>query len=221
MPPDRSQETPRPPSTPEFAPVEVGGPPHDYPTEGSLRVRKVAVGLYENNVYAIVSDGEALIVDGADEPDRILELVDGLKVVGIVETHNHPDHVQALPALIRALGADVYAHPDDPPPVPFTPVSDGDHMTVGSHEVTALHTPGHTPGSVCFTVGGYLFSGDALFPGGPGNTADATRFAQAMASLDGLFASLPDATRICPGHGIDSTIGRERPHIETWRARGW
>ena len=221
MPPDRSQETPRPPSTPEFAPVEVGGAPHDYPPEGSLRVRKMAVGLYENNVYAIVSGSEALIVDGADEAERILELVDGLTVVGIVQTHNHPDHVQALPVLIRALGADVYAHPDDPPPVPFTPIRDGDHLIVGGLRVRALHTPGHTPGSVCFTVRDYLFSGDALFPGGPGNTADAARFAQAMASLDGLFALLPDATRICPGHGTDSRLGRERPYVETWRARGW
>lgn len=147
MPPDPSQETPRPPSTREFAPVEVGGAPHDYPSEGSLRVRKLAVGLYENNVFALVSDDEALIVDGADEPDRILALVEGRKVVGIVETHNHPDHVQALPALIEAWGVPVYAHPDDPPPVPFTPLGDGDRLRVGEDAITAIHTPGHTPGS--------------------------------------------------------------------------
>lgn len=221
MPSDPSQETPRPPSTPEFAPVEVGGPRHDYPVEGSLRVRKLAVGLYENNVFAIVSGGEALIVDGADEPERILTLVEGLKVVGIVETHNHPDHVQALPALIEAWGVPVYAHPDDPPPVQFSPLSDGDRLTVGEDAISAIHTPGHTPGSTCLAVGGFLFSGDTLFPGGPGNTADPARFAEIIASLDRLFAAFPDETRVCPGHGLDTTVGRERPYVETWRARGW
>jgi glyoxylase-like metal-dependent hydrolase (beta-lactamase superfamily II) len=186
-----------------------------------LGVRKVVVGLYENNVFAIVSGDEALIVDGADEPDRILALVEGLTVTGIVETHNHPDHVQALPALVEALGVSVYAHPDDPPGVPFTPLGDGDRLNVGDVEVTALHTPGHTPGSMCFTVGGYLFSGDTLFPGGPGKTAGPERFARVMMSLDQLFARFPDETQVCPGHGLDTTIGRERPHVESWRARGW
>jgi glyoxylase-like metal-dependent hydrolase (beta-lactamase superfamily II) len=201
--------------------VEIGGPPHDYPVEGSLHVRKLAVGMFANNVYAIVSGDEALIVDGADEPERILLLVDGLTVTGIVETHNHADHVQALPALIEALGVPVYAHPDDPPPVPFTQFGNGDHLMVGEVGIEALHTPGHTPGSLCYRAGGYLFSGDTLFPAGPGKTGDAERFAQIMASLDRLFATFPDATRVCPGHGLDTTIGRERPHVETWRVRGW
>lgn len=221
MPPDQTQETPRPPATPEFAPVEVGGPPHDYPPEGSFRLRKVAVGSYVNNVFAIVSGDQAVIVDGADEPERILELVDGLTVTAIVETHNHFDHVGALPALVEALNVPVFAHPDDPPPVPFEPLVDGDHLTVGDVEIGVLHTPGHTPGSLCFTAGDYLFSGDTLFPGGPGKTGDPEKFATIMASLDRLFATFPNATHICPGHGLDTTIGRERPYVETWRARGW
>ena len=221
MPADQSQETPRPPATPEYGPVEVGGPPHDYPSDGSFRVRKLAVGSYVNNVYAIVSGDDVVIVDGADEPERILELVDGLMVIGIVETHNHFDHVGALEALIEELDVPVYAHPDDPPPVPFTSLGDGDHLTVGDVEIGVLHTPGHTPGSLCYTAGDFLFSGDTLFPAGPGKTGDPERFAQGMASLDRLFATLPDATRVCPGHGLDTTIGRERPYVDTWRARGW
>jgi glyoxylase-like metal-dependent hydrolase (beta-lactamase superfamily II) len=216
-----SQATPRPPETPEFGLVSVGGPVHDYPAEAAFRVRKVAVGPYENDVYAIVSGGEALIVDGADEPDRIGGLVDGLAVTGILQTHNHGDHVQALAGLIDALDVPVFAHPSDPPPVEFTPIGEGDTFRVGEATVTALHTPGHTPGSVCYALGSYLFSGDTLFPAGPGRTDGPERFAEIMSSLDRLFAEFPDDTRVCPGHGIDTTIGRERPSVETWRARGW
>jgi glyoxylase-like metal-dependent hydrolase (beta-lactamase superfamily II) len=221
MPTDKDQETPRPPATAEFGTVEVGGASYDYPIEGSLRVRKLAVGPYENNVFAIVSGGDAVIIDGADEAERILALVDGLNVTAIVETHNHHDHVQALPALVEALEVPVYAHSDDPPPVPFTPLNEGSLLTVGDDTITAIHTPGHTPGSVCFSVGGFLFSGDTLFPAGPGKTADPKRFAQIMGSLDRLFNAFSDTTRVCPGHGLDTTIGRERPYVETWRARGW
>jgi len=218
----RSQETPRPPDTPEFGSVKVGGPPHDYAASGSLRVRKLAVGPWENNVYAIVSGDEAIVVDGADEPERILSLVEGLRVVGIVETHNHPDHVQALPRLVETLGVRVYAHPDDPVPVEFARLLGGERLSVGEEQVEVLHTPGHTPGSLCYSVGGFLFTGDTLFPAGPGNTdGDAERFEQVMRSLDGLFAAFPDETRVCPGHGLDTTIGSERPYMETWRARGW
>lgn len=216
-----SQETPHAPATAEFGNVKVGGPPHSYPDGGSLKVTKLAVGPYENNVYVIASGDEALIVDGADEPGRILALVDGLTVKGILETHNHPDHVQALPALVEALDVPVYAHPDDPVPAASTPLTGGAKIAVGDESVTVIHSPGHTPGSLCYTVGGYLFSGDTLFPAGPGRTVDAAGFAQIMESLDGLFATLPDVTRVCPGHGLDTTIGRERPYLETWRARGW
>lgn len=218
---DEAQATPRPPETAEFGVVTVGGSIHDYPADAAFRVRKVAVGPYENNVYAIVSGHEALIVDGADEPERILDLVEGLTVTGIVQTHNHGDHVQALPALLEALHAPIFAHPEDPPPVEFTPIGEGDAVSAGDVSLTALHTPGHTPGSVCYTLGGFLFSGDTLFPAGPGRTDGPDRFAEIMGTLDRLFADFPDETRVCPGHGIDTTIGRERPYLETWRGRGW
>jgi len=94
-------------------------------------------------------------------------------------------------------------------------------VAVGDMQVRAIHTPGHTPGSTCFVVPGFLFSGDALFPGGPGKTESTADFHQAMTSLDRLFGELGDEMRICPGHGVDSTIGRERAHVEVWRARGW
>ena len=217
-----NQETPRPPETPEFGAVTVGGPPHEYPEADGVRVKKFCVGPYENNVYVAASGDAAVIVDGADDAARILREVEGLRIEAIVETHDHPDHVQALPRLVEALAAPVLASDEDSWPVETQPLKDGEQVRVGEHELRVLHTPGHTPGSTCYLIGGFLFSGDTLFPGGPGNTGgDPDRFARIMASLDGLFARLPDDTRICPGHGIDSTIGRERPYVDVWRARGW
>jgi glyoxylase-like metal-dependent hydrolase (beta-lactamase superfamily II) len=214
-------ETPHPPATAEFGAVTQGGATHAYPEADGLSVKKFSVGPYDNNVYIVAADGEALIVDGANNADRILSEVEGLNVKAIVETHGHFDHVQALKPLVSSLEVPVYAHGADKMPVKTEPLGEGDTLTVGSHRVRVMHTPGHTPGSLCYVVDGYLFSGDALFPGGPGNTdGDAKRFAQAMTSLGRLFA-LADETRVCPGHGLDTFIGRERPHVETWRTRGW
>jgi glyoxylase-like metal-dependent hydrolase (beta-lactamase superfamily II) len=220
---DPSDQTPRPPETAEFGHVVSGGSAHEYPAAGELRVVKLSVGPYDNNVYLISSGGQALIVDGAADAERILGEVAsrGLTVTAIVETHGHMDHVQALADLVRALGVPVLANPGDRWPVPTEPLADGRSLTVGDTQVRAIHSPGHTPGSTCFAVPGFLFSGDALFPGGPGKTENAAAFRQAMTSLDGLFGELADETRICPGHGLDSTIGRERPQVEVWRARGW
>lgn len=220
---DRRDEdvTPHPPSTAEFGAVARGGPAHEYPpSSDGTRVRKLCVGPFENNVYVIANGGEAILVDGADEPERIIGELDGLRVVAIVETHNHPDHVEALPALVERVGAPVFAHPADPMPVPTEPLADGDELAVGSASLRALHTPGHTPGSVSYVLGTFAFTGDTLFPGGPGGTHDAERFARIMRSVDRLF-ELPDETRVLPGHGLDTTIGRERPFVEVWRARGW
>jgi glyoxylase-like metal-dependent hydrolase (beta-lactamase superfamily II) len=218
-----SQETPRPPETAEFGHVVTGGPSHEYPPASDApRVVKLSVGPYDNNVYVLSDDGEAIIIDGAADPDRILDEVKGLQVVAILETHDHMDHVQALPELVRRLDAPVRANKEDRWPVPAEAIRDGDIVTVGGYAVRALHTPGHTPGSTCYVAGPFLFSGDTLFPGGPGNIqGDEVRFVRIMESLDRLFEELPDETRICPGHGIDSTIGLERPHLETWRSRGW
>jgi glyoxylase-like metal-dependent hydrolase (beta-lactamase superfamily II) len=220
-----TMETPHPPQTPEFAYVTPGGPTHVYEPNGCMHVKKFSVGPFDNNVYVVHCTGtnKALIVDGASDPDRILREVEGMDVVGIVETHGHPDHVQALPKLVEALGAPVYAHGDDASkmPVPTKPLRGGETMSVGDVDVTVLHTPGHTPGSLSFVARGHLFSGDTLFPGGPGNTNNKRpQFDEIMRSVDRLF-ELPDDTRVSPGHGLDSSIGRERPHVETWRARGW
>jgi glyoxylase-like metal-dependent hydrolase (beta-lactamase superfamily II) len=220
--------TPGSPATAEFGHVTPGGPSHAYPEAvPGVRVTKLSVGPYDNNVYVIASDGRALVVDGAADPERILREVDGLEVVAIVETHGHMDHVQALPALVQALGVPVRANPGDPWPVPTEPLHGGETLRAGRAEVKVLHVPGHTPGSTTYALLGadgapvQLFTGDTLFPGGPGNTGgSAEAFATVMRSLDELFG-FGDDVRVSPGHGLDTTLGRERPYVEVWRRRGW
>jgi len=216
-------ETPPPPATSEFGAVKPSGPTHSYGDAAGLQVKKFSVGPYDNNVYVISSNGVALIVDGANDADRILVEVADLRVKAIIQTHGHFDHVQALQRLTSELRVPVFAQARDAGKIPVSTedLGEGDTIRIGDATIRVLHTPGHTPGSLCFVSEPYLFSGDTLFPGGPGNTdADPERFAQVMTSLGRLFA-LPDETRVCPGHGLDTFIGRERPYVEIWRARGW
>jgi glyoxylase-like metal-dependent hydrolase (beta-lactamase superfamily II) len=190
-----------------------------------LIVRKLEVGTMENNVYGLEcpETHEALIVDGCFEPDKILAGAEGAEIVGIVQTHGHQDHVQALPALKKSLGVPVHAHPGDDYPIPIdNELSDGDVIEFGNREARVIHTPGHTPGGTCFLVGEHLISGDTLFPGGPGNTwGNEDAFAQIIDSIESKLFVLPDSTRVYPGHGADTTIGTEKPHLQEWKDRGW
>jgi glyoxylase-like metal-dependent hydrolase (beta-lactamase superfamily II) len=191
-----------------------------------LIVRKIRVGDMENNTYLLECPAthEALLVDGCYEPDKILAGAEGAKVVGIVQTHGHYDHVDALPELKKVLEVPVYAHPVEDYPVPIdVELSDGDTIAFGKdHEVTVLHTPGHTPGGVCLLVGKHLVSGDTLFPGGPGNTwGDGKLFDQIITSIATKLFTLPEDTRVYPGHGDDTTIGTEKPHLDEWKDRRW
>ena len=190
-----------------------------------LIVRKLEVGQMENNTYVLEcpETHEALIVDGCFDPKTILEGARDTNVVGIVQTHGHFDHVQALQEIKDALGVPVHAHPGDSYPVPVDKeLSDGDAVAFGSREAKVLHTPGHSPGATCFLVGGHLVSGDTLFPGGPGNTfGDDNAFDQIIESIRTKLLTLPDETRVYPGHGADTTIGAEKPHLQEWIDRRW
>jgi len=210
--------------------VRVGGP-SDTRTVGDVTVTKIAVGPYENNSYLLVDGtGQGLLIDAAAEPERLLEMIGDTPVAKIVTTHQHPDHWQALAAVQAATGAVTVAHPADAPGIPVPTaelVEDGGTITWGDTVLTATHLVGHTPGSIALTLNAdgpepHLFTGDCLFPGGPGRTTTPETFNSLMAGLEErVFGRLPDATWIYPGHGNDSTLGAERPHLAEWRARGW
>jgi glyoxylase-like metal-dependent hydrolase (beta-lactamase superfamily II) len=200
---------------------------HHY-EDAQVAVHRLVVGPIDNNVFIVrcKATGEALLVDAANEPDLLLATCQALGVGQIVETHGHWDHIQAVPAL-RDAGYQVAVTAEDAPMLPGYDLllEDDKVISVGSLRVRTIHTPGHTPGSMCFLVEGspVLFSGDTLFPGGPGNTTfPGGNFTQIITSIDGrLFTPLPAETVVMPGHGADTTIAAERPHLEEWIRRGW
>jgi len=194
-----------------------------------LEIHKLVVGPYDNNVFVLrcKSSGEAVLLDAANEHEKLLELAERLNVRRILETHGHADHIQAVPAM-REAGYEVAVTALDAPRLAEVGydvfLDDAETIQVGRLRLDAIHTPGHTEGSICFRVAGspILFSGDTLFPGGPGNTSfDGGDFDAIIRSIDERLFTLPADTIVLPGHGDDTTIGTERPHLEEWVARGW
>ncbi|HEV2375092.1 MAG TPA: MBL fold metallo-hydrolase [Streptosporangiaceae bacterium] len=216
--------------------VSVGGPP-DTRNLGGLTITKLTVGPMDNNAYLLscASTGELLLIDAANEADRLLGLIGDRPLHRVVTTHRHFDHWQALAEVTGATGAEVLAHPDDADGLPVRAsglLENGDTVQVGEATLSVIHLRGHTPGSIALCYAGdagaesggpHLFTGDSLFPGGPGNTEhDPARFGQLMDDLEErVFGALPDTTWVYPGHGKDTTLGTERPHVGEWRARGW
>ena len=210
--------------------VEVGGPPDVRELPG-LTITKVAVSEMANNAYLLrcTETGEGLLIDAAAEPDTLRALIGDAEVRTVVTTHGHWDHHRALPEVVAATGAEAVAAAADagdlPVPVQRT-VEHGDTVTVGRQSLEIVHLRGHTPGSIALVwrgpaAGVHVFTGDSLFPGGPGKTTSATDFTSLMDDLEARVFPLPDATWVYPGHGDDTTIGAERPHLAEWRARGW
>ena len=193
-----------------------------------IEVHKVVVGPVDNNVFVIrcTETGQAVLLDAANEHERLLELCRTLGVRTVLETHGHWDHIQAIPA-VRDAGYEVGVTAEDAAMLPSYDylLEDDTVIEVGRLKLRTLHTPGHTPGSMSFHVEGtpLLFSGDTLFPGGPGATHfEGGDFHTIIRSIeDRMFRVFGADTVVLPGHGDDTTIGAESPNLDEWAARGW
>jgi glyoxylase-like metal-dependent hydrolase (beta-lactamase superfamily II) len=200
--------------------------PAHYETS-DVRIDKIVVGPYENNVFVVRDkhSGEAVLVDAANEHELLLEVCRATGVRRVLTTHGHFDHIQAVTA-VRNAGIDVGIASEDAAMLPSYDfvIPDEETIEVGGLRLRTIHTPGHTPGSTCFLLEGHpvLLSGDTLFPGGPGNTSfENASFDQIIESIDRRLFTLPADTIVLPGHGLDTTIGSERPHLDEWVERGW
>jgi glyoxylase-like metal-dependent hydrolase (beta-lactamase superfamily II) len=195
--------------------------------DARAEVHKVVVGPVDNNVFVLRcrETGDAVLLDAANEHERLLELCSALEVRTVLETHGHWDHIQAVPA-VRDAGYEVGVTAADAAMLDAYDylLEDESVVEVGRLRLHTIATPGHTPGSMCFRLEGspVLFSGDTLFPGGPGNTSfEGGDFDTIIESIDRRLFTLPEETLVLPGHGDDTTIGTERPRLDEWVERGW
>lgn len=185
----------------------------------------------DNNVWIIGDESECIVIDAPHDANAIVEEINGRQVRAILLTHGHDDHIKAVGDLFDAVRAPIYLHPDDQmlwnavyaDAAPTHPIADGDTFTVGGVTLHAIHTPGHSPGSVCFYLpdAGVLFSGDTLFRGGPGATGRSySDFPTIIESIRTKLLTLPADTVVRTGHGDSTSIAEEAPHLEEWIARG-
>ncbi|WP_030439374.1 MBL fold metallo-hydrolase [Actinoplanes subtropicus] len=194
-----------------------------------LTITKVSVGPMDNNAYLLRCGDDQLLIDAANDDETLLALIGHAGLTTVVTTHRHGDHWQALEDVVEATGARSLAHAADAGEIPVVTgtLAEGDTVTVGDCELEVIHLVGHTPGSIALLYRdpnghAHLWTGDSLFPGGPGRTTNPTEFHSLMTDLETkVFGRLPDETWFYPGHGRDSTLGKERPSIPEWRARGW
>ena len=196
--------------------------------DSQAEIHKLVVGPMDNNVFVLrcKETGDSVLLDAANEHEKLLELCRRLDVRKVLETHGHWDHIQAVPA-VRDAGYEVGVTSQDAAMLPSYDfvLEDESVIEVGRLRLHTIHTPGHTPGSMCFRLEGspVLFSGDTLFPGGAGNTSfPGGDFPTILRSIEQrLYTSLDDDVLVLPGHGDDTTIGTERPHLQEWADRGW
>ncbi len=196
--------------------------------DSRAEIHRVVVGPMDNNVYVLRcrQTGDGVLIDAANEHELLLQLCADLGVRRVLETHGHWDHIQAVPA-VRDAGYDVGVTAADAGMLPSydSVLDDDDVIEIGQLRLRTIATPGHTPGSMCFRLEGapVVFSGDTLFPGGPGATRfPGGDFPTIIRSIeDRLLSPLAADTLVLPGHGADTTIGQESPHLQEWVDRGW
>ena len=189
----------------------------------SIQIEKLELGPFGTNAYILIcrQTGASVLVDAPGEAGKILAQLKGSDPQYILMTHNHMDHTGALAEVKSALNIPIAAHRDDAGNLPLKPdllLDDGDVISCGDIELKVLHTPGHTPGSLCFLTGNYLIAGDTLFPGGPGKTGSPTDFKRIVDSLSSKIFVLPDDTRIYSGHGDSTILKKEKQAFETFCA---
>jgi glyoxylase-like metal-dependent hydrolase (beta-lactamase superfamily II) len=214
--------------------VEPGGPPLVARLSSSVTMIKVSVGPVDNNAYLLqTSTGASVLVDAANDDDRLLKIIADLPLDSIVTTHRHADHWQALPSVAAATTARPICGQPDLEAIStgagvegMVGVWDGDQIELGAESLEVIGLVGHTPGSITLAYAGggvtHLFTGDSLFPGGPGKTNSPKDFTSLMNDLENkIFNRFDDNTVVHPGHGDDTTLGTERPHLAEWRERGW
>jgi len=189
--------------------------------KNEIRANKLVIPPFDNNCYIIIckQTREAVVIDAPGKVARILAATKEVNVRYIIITHTHSDHISALVRLKENLKVPVAVHPAEANNLPSPPdlmLEDGDAVDFGKVSLRVLHTPGHSPGSICLFVNGYLFSGDTLFPGGPGHTHDPSSFNQIVNSIKQKLFILPDSTRVYPGHGADTVLGKEKQEFVTF-----
>lgn len=190
----------------------------------SVQIEKMELGPFGTNGYVITcrKTGDSVVVDAPGEVEKILEELKGTNPKYILMTHNHMDHVGALSELKSALNVPLAAHADDTRNLPVSPdilLKDGDVVDFGNIQLKVLHTPGHTPGSLCFSTDKYLISGDTLFPDGPGKTSSPANLRQIIESITSKIFQLPDDTAVYPGHGDVTILGKEKKAFEGFSSR--
>jgi hydroxyacylglutathione hydrolase len=190
----------------------------------NILIKKLVLGPYETNCYILVDKKtrDSLVIDAPADATRISESLQGTRVRYILLTHDHEDHTGALTSLRSLIKAPLAAHAADASSLETAPeilLKDGDCLTLGNFQIKALHTPGHTPGSLCFKIGKYLFAGDTIFPGGPGKTWSPEDFKQIVTSITGKIFTLPAATVILPGHGEVTTVKQSKAEYAVFISR--
>jgi len=190
----------------------------------SIQMEKLELGPFGTNTYVVICQEtrDSVVVDAPGQAGKVFERLEGTNPKYILMTHDHMDHVGALSELKSELKVPIAAHAADVGNLPASPdmvLKDGDVVSFGKLQLRVLHTPGHTPGSLCFLTGNTLISGDTLFPGGPGKTSSPAHFAQIIESITNKLFVLPDDTKVYPGHGDSTTIEKEKEAFEVFSSR--
>jgi glyoxylase-like metal-dependent hydrolase (beta-lactamase superfamily II) len=192
--------------------------------DSEIKIIKINMGPYNNNGYIVVcpETNEGVIIDTPAEPEKLLGELSGIDVKAILITHGHQDHLLGFKEITSTVSAPVSIGSSDTHLLPSSPdrkLTDGDTISFGNQTITALATPGHTDGSTCYVIGNHLFSGDTLFPGGPGKSRSPEAFKQEIESITSKLLTLPDDTHVYPGHGDDTHIGDAKSQYDVFRSK--